>query len=115
MLNLETPFVSLLEGRDFPRRRTTREIGKRDKQNLDCRSCQYPCILLTEQAYHCLDISVKENGNSFDFKVSCATPGMNTIAQIHVCVFIFLLNERLFPNHGYETKVELIARCQDQF
>jgi hypothetical protein len=46
-------------------------MGKKYKQKLEHKASQSPCTFPMVQVYQCLAIPVKENGNSFHFKVSC--------------------------------------------
>jgi hypothetical protein len=56
--------------------------GKKDKQKLEHRASQSPCTLLAVQVDQCLALSVKENGNSFHFNVSCDMPTICKHAQV---------------------------------
>jgi predicted 2-oxoglutarate/Fe(II)-dependent dioxygenase YbiX len=58
-----------LKDRTSNRRRTTLEMGKKAKQNLEHRISQSPCILPMVYLYHRLALPVKENGNNFHLKV----------------------------------------------
>ena len=69
-------FSFCLKDRTSIRRLTTPEIGKKDKQKLEYRAFQSPCTLPTVWVYPCLALPVKENENSFHFKVSCGMPAI---------------------------------------
>jgi hypothetical protein len=69
-------FSLYLKDRTSIQRLTTPEMEKKDKQKLEHRTSQSPCTLPTVWVYQCLALPVKENGNSFQFKVSCDMPAV---------------------------------------
>jgi hypothetical protein len=75
-------FYFCLKDRTSVRRLTTPEMGKKDKQKLEHRASQSPYTLPTVRIYQCLALSVKENRNSFHFKVSCDMPAIRKHAQV---------------------------------
>ena len=69
-------FSFCLKDRTSIRRLTTPEMGKKDKQKLEHKASQSPCTLPTVWVYYCLALPIKENRNSFHFKVSCDMPAI---------------------------------------
>jgi hypothetical protein len=84
-----------LKDRTSFRRRTTLEVGKKAKQNLEHSISQSPCMLPTVCLYHRLALPVKENENNFHLKVSSDIPAICKHAQVYLnsrkCEFEFLL------------------------
>ena len=79
---LRDSFSLCLKDRTSIRRLTTLEKGKKDKQKLEHRASQSPCTLPIVWVYQCLAILIKENRNSFHFKVSCDMPVICKHAQV---------------------------------
>ena len=75
-------FSFYLKDRTSIRRLTTPKMEMKDKEKLEHRASQSPCTLPTIQVYQCLALPVKENGNSFHFKVSCDMPTICKHAQV---------------------------------
>ena len=75
-------FSFCLKDRTSIRRLTTPEMGKKDKQKVEHQAFHSPCTLLTVRVYQCLALPVKENRNSFHFKVSCDMPAICKHAQV---------------------------------
>ena len=76
-------FSLYLKDRTSIRRLTTPEMRKKDKQKLEHRASQSPCTLPMVRVYQCLALPIKENGNSFHFKVSCDMPVICKHAQVY--------------------------------
>ena len=74
-------FSVCLKDRTSIRRLTTLEMGKKDKQMLEYKAFNSPCTLSTVWVYQCSAVLVKENKNSFHFKVSCDMPAICKHAQ----------------------------------
>ena len=75
-------FSFCLKDRTSIRRLTTPEMRKKDKQKLEHRASQSPYTLPTVRVYQCLALPIKENGNSFHFKISCDMPVICKHAQV---------------------------------
>ena len=73
-----------LKDRTSNQKRTTIEMGKKDKQNLEHNVSQSPCILPTVRLYHCLALPFKENRNNFHLKVLSDMPTICKHAQIYL-------------------------------
>ena len=91
-------FSFCLKDRTSIQRLTTPEMGKKDKQKLEHRASQSPCTLLMVRVYQCLALPIKENGNSFHFKVSYDMPVICKHAQLcsnsHRWVYGFSLHSQ---------------------
>ena len=75
-------FSFYLKDRTSIQRLSTLEMGKKDKQKLEHKASQSPTTLPTVRVYQCLAVPIKENGNSFYFKVSCDMPTICKNAQV---------------------------------
>ena len=117
-------FSFCLKDRTSIRRLTTLEMEKKAKQKLEHRDSQSPCTVPMVWVYQCLALPIKENGNSFHFKVSCDMPAICKHAQIcsnsHRWVYGFSLpspakdcSQTIFIKHGRNSQLGVRRGFED--